>query len=125
VSHLVLNEEFNDLAPTPSDIQEFWVSDGTQRNRNAQLLNPATTSQSPIPIFWVADGQDRKGGDLAVYVGHFTALRVSTFSSLVPFKKTERRSLVELRFDGIDASFAKKLDGVSNGDGVSPIRRRP
>lgn len=119
VSHLVLNEEFNDLAPSASEVQEFWVSDGTQRNKNAQMLNPATNSpQSSIPIFWNADKQNRKGGDLAVYVGHFTSLRVSTFSVLVPFKKAARRSLVELRFENFDVNFAKKLDAVSDGDGV-------
>jgi len=66
----------------------------------------------------VADKQNRKGGDLAVYVGHFTSMRVSTFSSLVAFKKAARRSLVELRFDKFDDAFAKKLDGVSDGEGV-------
>ena len=119
VSHIVLNEEFNDLAPSPSDVQEFWVSDGTERNKNAQLLNPTGVTQSSIPIFWVADKQNRKGGVLAVYVGHFTAVRVSTFHTLVRFKKADRKSLVELRFDRFDGRFAKNVDGVSDGEGVS------
>ena len=115
VSHLVLNEEFNDLSPSIADVLEFWVSNGTQRNKSAQLMNPNTSPQqlpntSPqqlVPVFWVSDKQNRKGGDLAIYVGHFSPARVTAFATLVQHKKAPRRTLVELHFTRFDAEFAQ------------------
>ena len=72
----------------------------------------------------LADGQSRKGGALAVYVGHFAPARVTPFATLVPHAKMKaRRTLVELSFARFDAEFARDVAAVSDGDGVSDEAR--
>ena len=87
VSHLTMNNAWNRLPRTQDETLEYWLGEGTQRLTLVSPLDPSIQKQPEegIPIFWACD--NKHGGALCHYVGHFRCIGLTKTDSAVMLLK--------------------------------------
>jgi len=113
LSHLCFSEEWNELPHSEDEIFEWWLGEGKDRLRAAELLDPAKHEQRAdgIPIFW-ASSQKVVGGALCFYIGHFKCLRFTREMNL-DIKNKHRQALIELAFHTFDEELAGAIESIA------------
>jgi len=103
VSHLVMNDEWNVLASTRSEIQELYLGTGIGRERCGNLL--AAVGERGIPLFHapkVAENTTK-----IHYVGHWAPIQADTkyFRKPKTVMGEQRQMLVRLRYVNYDRTI--------------------
>lgn len=112
VSHLTFSNEWNDLPFDTSETFEWWLGVGATRLDLASPLDPNqyyTQPKNAVPIFWACK-QDKGGGSLCHYIGHFRCIRFE--KRKVNFKDQARQALIEFKFEHFDASLSQTMASI-------------
>lgn len=106
VSHLVMNDEWNVLAPSRCDAQELYLGTGSARARGGNLL--AAVAADGIPLFHAPKKAEKT--TKIYYVGHWAPIREKTkyFQTPKIVKGQPRQMLVRLRF----VRYDDKIDQI-------------
>jgi len=108
VSHLILNNEFNEFAKHPLQHQKLYVGKG-KTNRKLNCGRALAKMQKSIPIFF-----DPKEKDTCIYyVGHWKPLSCTAQEFDPPkFVQGKNRVMyIELKFDRFDEDLANAIKG--------------
>lgn len=113
LSHLCFSEEWNELPHSDGEMLEWWLGQGKDRLRAAELLDPAIHEQRDdgIPVFW-ASTQKGVGGALCFYVGNFKCMRFTREINL-DIKNKHRQALIEFAFHSFDEDLAGAIGSIA------------
>ncbi|KAL3916141.1 MAG: hypothetical protein SGILL_005316 [Bacillariaceae sp.] len=99
---VVLNDDWNELATSPEDKQEWYVGIGSGRKTTAVRVGETKT---PIPIYQAPTKQKGK----IFYVGHYTVESMKEFEEQFQrVRGVPRQMLITFKYD----SFSQKLADV-------------
>ncbi|CAB9527351.1 TSP1 [Seminavis robusta] len=112
VSHITLNQKWNQCPYSSQHLLKWWLGKGKQRLRTASILDPAKSDNAnkEVPIFFATP--PKLGGAPCHYVGHYQC--VSFEANLdVKFKGEERQALLQFQFVRFDEAMAGKLANIA------------
>ena len=115
-SHLTFNiGDWNDLPQTSAECFEWWLGEGEQRLKDANLINPEFGAQpeNGVPLFFAIKRKER-GGALCHYGGHFCtqSFRRLRPEEVVDFKGERRQALIELVWHHYDEGLERAVASI-------------
>lgn len=133
VSHVTLNDNWNIEPRKIDDTLEWWLGTGTERLRQASLLDPCQYKQpnGGIPIFWAKNKKDScsssddkrllcqsqrsngggggGGAALCYYIGHYDCISLQKLDTFIMIKTEERQAVLTLQFNHFHDELANQI----------------
>lgn len=109
---IVLNDEWNDLANSTSDIQEMYIGKSPESNGKPSLRDRAAEAlvsppqQDPVALFFAPK---QKGKREIYYGGHWKVIDGKMLNPTRAVKGQERQCLAKFEFVGVDSQIINAL----------------
>lgn len=118
VSHIVLDQKWDELPYNRHETLKLWIRQGVSRLEPATLLDPSKHEQPAqgIPFFWKLNEGPYH------YIGHYRSVNFEEREAVV--KNTQRQALLEFEFVKHDESVDAKMSLVPDKIRTQPSRSR-